>query len=89
MRDVALTLVPSDPARWTRTETQLFGTTDANGTCAITGTPGEYLVFILPVGVQSSTLQKNEIAERAAKAQRLSAKPGERRTFDLLMRPIE
>ena len=89
MRDVALTLVPADPARWTRTETQLFGTTDANGTCAITGAPGEYLVFILPVGVKSSTLEKNEIAERAAKAQRLSAKPGERRTFDLLMRPIE
>lgn len=89
VRDVALTLVPADPARWIRTETQLFGTTDSNGRCTITGAPGEYLVFILPVGVQSSTVQKNEIAERAAKVQRVSAKPGERKTFDLLMRPIE
>lgn len=89
MRDVSLTLVPSDPARWTRPETQLFGTTDFNGRCTIIGSPGEYLVFILPSGVQSSTLQKNEIEERAAEAQRVSQRPGERRTFDLLMRPIE
>ena len=88
VRDVSLTLVPSDPARWTRPETQLFGNTDVNGKCTITGAPGEYLVFILPPGVQSSTLQKNEIEKRAAEVQRVSLKPGERRTFDLLMRPI-
>ena len=89
VRDVSLTLVPSDPARWTRPETQLFGTTDLNGKCTITGAPGEYLVFILPSGVQSSTLQKHEIDVRAAEVQRVSLKPGERKTFDLLMRPIE
>ena len=89
MRDVSLTLVPSDPARWTRPETQLFGTTDLNGRCTIIGGPGEYLVFILPPGVQSSTLQKNEIEARAAEAQRVSLKQGESRTFDLPMRPIE
>lgn len=88
MRDVSLTLVPSDPARGMRQETQLFGTTDSNGRCAIIGAPGEYLAFILPVGVQSSTLQKNEIEERAADVQRVSVRPGERGTFDLLMRPI-
>ena len=89
VRDVSLTLVPSDPARWTRPETQLFGTTDLNGKCTITGAPGEYLVFILPSGVQSSTLQKHEIDVRAAEVQRVSLKPGERKTFDLPMRPIE
>ena len=88
MRDVSLTLVPSDPARWLRAETQLDGTTDSNGRCTITGAPGEYLVFILPPGARSSTLQKYEIEERAAEVQRVSLKPGERRTFDLLMRPI-
>lgn len=88
VRDVSLTFVPSDPARWIRQETQLFGTTDSNGRCTIIGAPGEYLVFILPPGVQSSTLQKNEIEERAAEVQRVSLKQGERRTFDLLMRPI-
>lgn len=82
-------LVPSDPARWIRQETQLFGTTDSNGKCTITGAPGEYLVFILPPGAESSTLEKNEIEERAAKVQRVSLKPGERKTFDLLMQPIE
>lgn len=88
VRDVSLTLVPSDPARWTRPETQLFGTTDSNGRCTITAAPGEYLVFILPPGVQSSTLQKYEIEKRAAEVQRVSVKPGERRAFDLLLRPI-
>jgi len=88
VRDVSLTLVPSDPARWIRQETQLFETTDSNGRCTIVGAPGEYLVFILPAGVQSSTLQKKEIEERAAEAQRVSLKQGERRTFELLMRPI-
>jgi hypothetical protein len=88
VRDVLMTLVPSDPARWIRQETQLFGATDLNGKCTIIGAPGEYLVFILPPGVQSSTLQKNEIEERAAEAQRVSLKQGESRTFDLLMRPI-
>ncbi|HKY41801.1 MAG TPA: carboxypeptidase-like regulatory domain-containing protein [Pyrinomonadaceae bacterium] len=89
VRDISVTLVPLDPARWTRPETQLFGTTDLNGRCTIIGGPGEYLVFIMPPGVQSSTLQKNEIEEHAATAQRVSLKQGERRTFDLLMRPIE
>ncbi len=87
-REVSLTLVPSDPARWTRPESQFFGTTDANGRCTITAAPGEYLVFILAPGVQSSTLQKHEIEKLAAQVQRVSLRPGERRAFDLLMRPI-
>jgi hypothetical protein len=70
-------------------ETQLFGTTDKDGRCTIIAGPGEYLVFTLPPGVQSSTLQKNEIEERATTAQRVSLKPAERKTFDLLMRPIK
>ena len=86
--DVSLTLVPADPARWIRQETQHSGTTDSNGRCTIIGGPGEYLVFILPPGVQSSTLHKYEIEERAAEVPRVSLKQGERRTFDLLMRPI-
>ena len=88
VRDVLMKLVPSDPARWIRQETQLFGATDLNGKCTIIGAPGEYLVFILPPGAQSSTLHKHEIEERASEAQRVSLKPGERRTFDLPMRPI-
>ena len=88
MRDVSMTLVPVDSARWIRPETQYPGTADLNGNCTIIAAPGEYLVFILPPWVQSSTLQKNEIEEHAAAAQRVSLRPGERRTFDLLMRPI-
>jgi len=51
----------------------------------IIGAPGEYLVFILPSGVQGSTLQKDEIQERAAGLQRVSLRPGERGTFDLVL----
>ena len=89
VHDVSLTLVPSDPTRWPRREAQLFCTTDVNGRCTIIGAPGEYLVFILPPGVQSSTLQKYEIEDRSREVQRVSLQPGERRTFDLLMRPIK
>jgi len=85
VEDVSLTLVPSDPARWERQEAQLFCTTDAQGKCTITGAPREYLVFILPRGVRSNTLQKDEIEERAAGAQRVSLRPGERRTFEIVL----
>jgi hypothetical protein len=83
--NISVTLVPSDPTRWTRREAQLFGTTDRNGRCTIIGAPGEYLVFIMSAGIQPSTLQKNEIEERSRKVQRVSLRPGERKTFDLLM----
>jgi hypothetical protein len=80
-----MTLVPSDPARWIRKEAQLFGVTDSNGRCTIVGAPGEYLVFLLPPGVQGSTLLKPEIEERAARLQRVSLRPGERGTFDVVL----
>lgn len=78
-------LVPANPNRWTRRETQLFGETDANGECKIVGAPVEYLVFVLPSGVQANTLQSDEIQERAAGAQRVSLREGERRTFDVVV----
>jgi len=87
--NISLTLVPSDPTRWSRREAQLFCSTDVNGRCNVIGAPGEYLVFILPPGVQPSTFQKNEIEERSREVQRVSLRPGERRTFDLLMQPIK
>ena len=83
--DVVMTLVPSDPARWIRKEAQLFGVTDSNGRCTIVGAPGEYLVFILPPGVQGSTLLKPEIEERAARMQRVSLRPGECGSFDVVL----
>jgi hypothetical protein len=59
--------------------------TDRQGKCTVIGAPVEYLVFILPRGLQESTLLTDEIAERAATAQRVSLGPGERRTFDIAM----
>jgi len=84
--DVPLTLVPADPARWERREAQLMCVTDRQGKCTVIGAPVEYLVFILPRGLQESTLLNDEIAEGAATAQRVSLGPGERRTFDVAMR---
>lgn len=84
-RDAEVTFVSSDPARWNRKEAQLFCTTDINGKCTIVSAPGEYLVFILPSGVEGSTLQKHDIQERAARQQRVSLQPGERGTFDLVL----
>jgi hypothetical protein len=81
--DVPLTLVPADPARWERREAQLMCMTDPQGKCTVIGAPVEYLVFILPRGLQQSTLLNDEIAERATTAQRVSLGPGERRTFDI------
>ena len=78
-------LVPANPNRWTREEAQLFGETDANGECKIAAAPVEYLLFVLPSGVRASTLQKDEIEERAAGAQRVSLREGERRTFDVIV----
>ena len=89
LENVYLTLVPSDPARWERPEAQLFCTTDAQGKCTVTGAPREYLVFILPRGVRSSTLEKDEIEERAAGARRVSLQPGERRTFEIVLPSIK
>ncbi|HJP93653.1 MAG TPA: hypothetical protein VJ875_16965 [Pyrinomonadaceae bacterium] len=85
--DVSLTLVSSDRARWVRREEQLFGNTNAQGNCTIIGAPGEYLVFVLPRGVQGSTLEKDEIEQGAAQAPRVSLRPGERRTFDVVLPP--
>lgn len=85
VENVSLTLVPSDPARWERREAQLLCTTDAQGKCTIVGAPREYLVFILPRGVRSGTLEKDEIEERAAGAQRVSLGPAERRTFEIVL----
>jgi hypothetical protein len=84
---VSLTLVPSDPARWQRWEAQLFCTTDAQGKCTVVGAPLEYLIFILPHGVQSATLEKDEIEERAAAARRVSLRPAERRSFEIVSPP--
>lgn len=83
--NIALTLVSSDPARWERQEAQLLCTTDQQGKCTIFGAPHEYLVFILPRGVRGSTLEKDEIEERASGAVRVSLRPGERRTFDVVL----
>ena len=80
-------LVPANPKRWTRREAQLFGETDANGDCQIVGAPVEYLVFVLPSGVKANPLQLDEIQERAAGAQRISLREGERRTFDVVVPP--
>jgi hypothetical protein len=85
VRDVPVTLVPADPARWERSEAQLTCVTDPQGKCTVIGAPVEYLVFILPRGVQESTLLPDEIAEGTATAQRVSLGPGERRTFDIAM----
>lgn len=57
---------------------------DKSGKGTITGAPGEYLVFILPLGAGSSTLQEDEIRERAAGAQRVSLRPGARGSFDVV-----
>ena len=84
VEDVSLTLVPSDPARWQRWEAQLFCTTDAQGKCTVVGAPLEYLIFILPHGVQSATLEKDEIKERAAAPRRVSLRPAERRSFEIV-----
>jgi hypothetical protein len=83
--DVPVTLVPADPARWERSEAQLMCVTDPQGKCTVIGAPVEYLVFILPRGLQENTLLTEEIAERAATAPRVSLGPGERRTFDIAM----
>ena len=83
--NVELTLVPSDRARWERPEAQLLCTTDDQGKCTIFGAPQEYLVFILPRGVRGSTLEKDEIAERASGAVRVSLRPGESRIFDVVL----
>jgi hypothetical protein len=85
VENISLTLVPADPARWERWETQLLCTTDAQGKCAVTGAPREYLVFILPRGVRSDALEKDEIEERIAGAQRVTLRPGERRTFEVVL----
>jgi hypothetical protein len=85
VENVSLTLVPSDPARWERDEAQRLCTTDAQGRCTIVGAPLEYLIFILPRGVQSNTLERDEIEERAAGARRVSLRPGERRTFEIVL----
>jgi hypothetical protein len=42
-------------------------------------------VFVLPSGVQAGTLKSDEIDERAAGAQRVSLREGERRTFDVIV----
>ena len=83
--DVPLTLVPADPARWERSEAQLMCVTDPQGKCTVIGAPVEYLVFILPCGLEESTLLNEEISERAATVPRVSLGPGERRTFDIAM----
>src|SRR4026209_992155 len=80
-----LTNLGPDPARWQRWEAQLFCTTDAQGKCTVVGAPLEYLVFILPLGVQSATLEKDEIEERAAAARRVSLRPAERRSFEIVV----
>ena len=84
LRHAAVTLVPSDPARWTRSEAQLFCATDGDGACTVNGAPGEYLVFMLPPGVPSSTIRKDEVGERAARVPRVALRAGERRTFEVI-----
>ena len=83
--DVSLVLVPADSGRWARLEAHLVCTTDSNGRCQLTGAPGEYLVFVLPRGVEDTTFRKDEIQQRAARARRVSLGPGERRTFDVVV----
>ena len=83
--EAVVLLVPSNPNRWSRQEAQLFGETDANGESQIFGAPIEYLVFVLPSGVQAHTLQPDEIQERSATAQRVSLGEGERRTFEVVV----
>ena len=85
VENVSLALVPSDPARWQRWEAQLYCTTDAQGKCTVVGAPLEYLVFILPRGVQSATLEKDEIEGGAATARRVSLRPAERRSFEIVL----
>ena len=83
--NVSLVLVPADSGRWARLEAHLDCTTDSNGRCQLTGAPGEYLVFVLPPGVEDTTFRKDEIQQRAAQARRVSLGPGERRTFEVVV----
>ncbi|MCA1593559.1 MAG: carboxypeptidase-like regulatory domain-containing protein [Acidobacteria bacterium] len=82
-RGVVIILAPVDPTQWPHPDTQLSCASGRDGTCAISGAPGEYLVIALTSGERVESVG-DVIKRRAAGAPRVSLRAGERKSLEVL-----
>lgn len=84
MRNVVITLIPSDIAGWSPYAQQLSCFTEDNGTCEIAASPGEYRVVALPASSNAGSFEE-ELRRRALTAPRATVVPGETSDFEVVL----
>jgi 5-hydroxyisourate hydrolase-like protein (transthyretin family) len=85
--DVLITLIPNIPQRWRAQSGRLHTRTDKAGEFNLRGAPGEYLVFLWPLGQMPDTIDEGYIKAHAAGQERITLQPGGRQNVDFVMPP--
>ncbi|MCA1633080.1 MAG: carboxypeptidase-like regulatory domain-containing protein [Acidobacteria bacterium] len=80
---VGVHLVPSEAALGATPETQLACVTGADGACALSGAPGEYLLIVTARDAAGGPLGPEEINRRAPSARRVMLRAGENRPVEV------
>jgi len=83
--DVMVALIPNIPQRWRAQAGRLNARTNKTGEFNVRGAPGEYLVFLWPLGQTPEKIEEAYIKAHAATAQRVTLQPGGRQSADFVM----
>lgn len=85
--DVLVSLIPNIPQRWRAESGRLHARTNKAGEFSVRGAPGEYLVFIWPLGQMPDAVDEVYIKAHAPGVQRLTLQPGDRQSMDFACLP--
>jgi hypothetical protein len=85
--DVLVSLIPNIPQRWRTQLGRLHTRTDKAGEFNLRGAPGEYLVFLWPLGQMPETVDEGYIKAHATGRERITLQPGGRQSMDFVMPP--
>jgi hypothetical protein len=82
-RGAGILFLPADPAEQKTMSRRMYGVTNADGGFRVSGAPGDYVAIVVRQGENAYMLRGDQLASRAAKAQRVTLQPGENSRLDL------
>ena len=84
MSRIGVTLIPADPSKGEAHNSKLFGVTNEHGSFVVSGAPGEYFVIVWSLSERAKTRDGDSIKKFSANTLRVTLRPGERKSMDLI-----
>ena len=84
MSRVGVMLIPTDPTKRDAYNSMPFGVTNEQGNFVVSGAPGEYFVIVWRLDEKGPTRDEDSIKKFSANALRITLRPGERKSTDLV-----